>query len=110
MALKLVKRNKLPVPVKGVIPGEDGKPVRFDFTLHCIRLNQDEISAALKDKDESVIAFVQRIATGWDGVEDEQGGRLEFNEDSLAAVLATPGMASVCSQAYLSNIGAVAKN
>lgn len=110
MAFKLVKRDKLPVPVKGSIKGEDGKPVPFDFTLHCIRLSQDEINAALKDKDESVTAFVQRIATGWQGVLDEHGEPLPFTEDSLAEVLANPGMAAVCSQAYLNNVGAVAKN
>lgn len=110
MAFKLVKRDKLPVPVKGTIRGEDGKPVPFDFNLHCIRLTQEQITAALKDKDEPVTAFVQRIATGWDGVLDEHGEQLPFTGENLAEVLANPGMASVCSQAYLNNVGAVAKN
>lgn len=110
MAFKLVKREKLPVQVKGHIRGEDGKPVPFDFTLHCIRLSQAQVQAVLEDKDESVTAFIQRVAIGWEGVLDDQGNALDFTSESLADVLEQPGLASVCSKAYLSNIGAVAKN
>ena len=110
MAFKVVKRNKLPVPVKGKLQDDDGKPVHFDITLVCARLTQDEINAALTDKNEPVTAFVKRIALGWEGVIDEQGEQLPFSEAALADVLAQPGMASVCSQAYLNNVGAVAKN
>jgi len=110
MAFKLVKREKLPVQVKGHIKGEDGKPVPFDFTLHCIRLSQAQVQAVLEDKDESVTAFIQRVAIGWEGVLDDQGNPLDFTGESLADVLEQPGLASVCSKAYLSNIGAVAKN
>lgn len=110
MAFKLVKRNKLPVRVKGSIKDDDGRSVPFEFTLNCIRLSQEEINAALKDKEETVVAFVQRIATGWEQVLDEQGEALAFTEANLAEVLKQPGLASVCSQAYLGSVGAVAKN
>jgi len=110
MALKVVKRNKVVVPVKGTLKDEEGKSVPFDFTLDCIRLPQDEITAALKDKDETVVAFVKRITTGWGQVLDADGGAIPFTDAALADVLSEPGMASVCSQAYLANVGAVAKN
>ena len=44
MAFKLVKRNKLAVKVKGTLPDDNGKPINFDFKLHCNRLSQERSS------------------------------------------------------------------
>lgn len=110
MALKLVKRNKLRVPVKGTIAGEDGKPVNFSFVLLCTRLTQTEIEDAMKDKDETVKDFVQRVTTGWEDVLDDSGAVMPFGGDNLAAVLDEAGMPVVCYQAYLKEAGATAKN
>jgi hypothetical protein len=110
MALKLVKRNKLRVPVKGTIAGEDGKPVSFSFVLLCTRLTQTEIDDAIKNKDESVKDFVERVVTGWEDVLDESGAPMPFNDDNLAAVLDQAGMPVVCYQLYLKEVGAVVKN
>jgi hypothetical protein len=110
MALKLVKRNKLRVPVKGTFAGEDGKPVNFSFVLLCIRLTQSEIDEALKNRDESVTDFVKRLVTGWEDVLDEAGVPVEFDDENLAAMLDQAGMPVVCYQLYLKEVGAVVKN
>jgi hypothetical protein len=110
MAFKLVVRKKLRVPVKGTLKDELGKPVPFDFVLTCDRLTQSEIDDAIKNKDESVKDFIQRVTNDWDGVQDESGQPMPFNADSLAAVLETAGLPVVCYQTYIKEVGAVVKN
>lgn len=110
MAFKLVIRKKLRVPVKGAFNGEDGKAVSFSFVLLCDRLTQTEIDEAIKNKDESVKDFIQRVVTGWEDVLDESGNPIPFDADSLDAVLDQAGMAVVCYQSYLKELGATAKN
>lgn len=110
MALKLVVRNKLRVPVKGTIAGEDGKPVPFSFVLLCDRLSQTQIEAALQNKEEPVVDFIQRVTNGWEDVLDEAGQSITFDADNLAAVMDQAGLPGVCFQAYMKEVGAVAKN
>lgn len=110
MSFKLVVRNKLRVPVKGAINGEDGKPIKFDFVLICDRLKQSQIDAALADKDSSVPDFVRSVATGWEGVLADDGSALEFDEENLSSVLENAGLPAVCFSAYLKEVGATAKN
>jgi len=110
MALKLVVRNKLRVPVKGTIPGEDGKPVPFSFVLLCDRLSQSQIEEKMRDKEEAVVDFLKPITNGWEDVLDEAGHPLSFGEENLAAVLDQAGLPGVCFQAYMKEVGASAKN
>lgn len=110
MALKLVVRNKLRVPVKGTLKDEDGKPVNFDFVLICARLSQTEIDEAIKNKEESIRDFVQRVANGWESVLTESNEPLSFDADNLGTVLEQAGMPLVCYQSYLKEVAAVVKN
>ena len=110
MAFKLVKRNKLRVPVKGAIAGEDGKPVNFSFVLICDRLTQTEVDEVIKNKDETVKDFIQRVTNGWEDILDENGESIPFDAGNLAAVLEQAGLTTVCYQAYIKEVGAVAKN
>lgn len=110
MALKLVTRNKLRVPVKGSIAGEDGKPVPFGFVLLCVRLSQTQIDEALKNKEDSVVDFLQQFTNGWEDVLDADGQPLPFDVDNFNAVLDQAGLPGVCFQAYMKEVGAVAKN
>jgi hypothetical protein len=111
MAIKLIKRNKLRVPVKGTVPGEDGKPVKFDFTLLCKRLNQTEIDKVMEDKDGLTQDFLLEVAEGWEDVLLESGDPLEFSADNfMNEILEQPAMRTVCFGAYLKEIGAIAKN
>lgn len=110
MAFKLIKRNKLRVPVKGTISDEDGSPVKFDFTLLCKRLNQSEIDLVIEDKEGLTHDFLHKVVEGWESVFDESGNVLDFNKAALDAVLEQPAMRSICFGAYLKEVGAIAKN
>lgn len=110
MAIVLKKLNKLPVRVKGTLPGEDGKPIDFDFTLHCKRLTQDEFEAEHADKETGVKDFLRRVTEGWEHVKDESGAAVIFSLDGLNDLLNTAGMPLVCFTSYMKQISATAKN
>jgi benzoyl-CoA reductase/2-hydroxyglutaryl-CoA dehydratase subunit BcrC/BadD/HgdB len=110
MAFKLVVRKKLRVPVKGTLKDENGKPVSFNFVLICDRLTQTEIDEMIKDKEESVKDFVERVTVGWEDVLYDDGQPIPFDADNLAAVLETAGLPVVCYQTYIKEVGAVVKN
>jgi len=110
MAFILKKLNKLPVKVKGALPGEDGKPVDFDFTLHCKRLTQIEIDTVMKDKKGEVTGFVQKVAEGWDDMLDADGGAISFSGERLNDLLANAGLPVLIMHSYLEQVSATAKN
>lgn len=110
MAFVLKKLNKLPVRVKGTLPGEDGKPVDFDFTLHCKRLTQEEVEAEQADKNGSVKDFLRRVTEGWEHVKDESGAATIFSLDGLNDLLNNAGMPMLCFSSYMKQIAATAKN
>ena len=110
MAFKLVRLNKLPVRVKGALPGEDGKPAAFDFTLHCKRLSQAEIDVVMKDKQGEVKGFVHSVVEGWDGVLDASGEPVSFAADQLDEMIDNAGLPMLIMHAYLEQVSATAKN
>jgi len=110
VAFKLVKRNKLPVRVKGTLPDDDGKPTDFDFTLNCKRLTQDEIDALASDKVAPIKSFIHNVSEGWDAVIDGQGQPVPFATEQLEEMIAIPGMPMMILQCYLKQVSAVAKN
>lgn len=110
MAFKLVFLNKLAVAVKGVLPDESGKPMAFEFKLHCKRLNQDEIEAVTHDKKGEVKDFIRKVAQGWDDMLDEEGNPLLFSAEKLEQLINIAGMPVLVMRAYLEQIAATAKN
>ena len=109
MAYVLKKRSKLPVRIKGTLPGEDGKPEDFDFTLHCKRLSQEEVEAA-NSTEGSIREFLRDVAEGWEGVKDEGGAAVTFSTDELNGMLSTAGMPLLCFTSYMKQIAVTAKN
>lgn len=109
MSYTLVKRNKIAVKVKGTLPDEDGKPVRFDFKLHCTRMGQDEIDAA-REENAKVKPFIRRVAEGWDGVLDRAGQPVEFSDEGLDEIIDQAGMPMLIMRCYLEQVAATAKN
>ena len=110
MALKLIVRNKLRVTVKGSMPDENGKQVPFSFVLLCKRLSQSQIQDAQENKDELVVDFIKGVTEGWEDVTDAAGQPMPFDEDNFATVMDQAGMPGVCFNAYMKEVGAVAKN
>lgn len=110
MAFKLIKRNKIPVRIKGELPDDNGKAVPFDFTLNCIRLPQSEIDKVFVDTKGLVKDFVKRVAEGWDHMQDGEGQPLAFSEADLDDLLENPGMPAMIYHAYMKQVAAVAKN
>jgi hypothetical protein len=110
MALKLVVRSKLRVPVKGTIVDEDGNKVPFSFVLLCDRKKQSEIQAVLDDKEALVLDFVRDVTKGWEDVLDAENQPMEFNAKSFDEAMEQAGLPTICFQAYLKEVGAVAKN
>lgn len=109
MALKLIKRNKLAVTVKGTLPDENGKPEHFDFKLHCERLSQDEIDD-VRQENGGVKAFIRRVAQGWETVLDESGKAVQFSADGLDELIDYAGMPMLILRCYMEQVGAAAKN
>lgn len=111
MAFKLIARNSVNVPVKGVLSDDAGQPERFEFTLQCRRLGADALRDKLKNGGErSVKSFMQDVAEGWRGVQGADGQPLPFTDDNLDALLDTPGLAQLAFEAYLQEQAAKAKN
>ena len=109
MAFKLEKRNKLAVKVKGTLPDDNGKPINFDFKLHCIRLSQDEIDD-VRQENGGVKALIRRVADGWDDVLDEDGQAVQFSADGLDELIDNAGMPLLVLRCYMEQVGATAKN
>lgn len=112
MAHKLIVRNKIKVHVKGELKDENGAPVPFSFHLHCKRKTQEEINELVGGSaGTSVKEFFKENTDGWEDLQNEQGQPLDFTGENFDAVLnQDPGMAMVCFQSYLRDIGAVVKN
>lgn len=109
MTYKLTVFKKVRVPVKGSISDEDGKPVKFDFTLLCDRVDQGQVEAARNDEEKSIKSFLVEVTNDWEGVFDAEGAPLDFNADNLALVFQQPGITQICFAAYMKEIHAVSK-
>lgn len=76
--------------VKVDIPSDDGKTIQRMFKAKFKRLPQSELDALtdrLKEKEMDDDAVVRAVMVGWEGVADQDGNALEFNEENLAALL-----------------------
>jgi hypothetical protein len=112
MTYKLAVENTVKVPVKFKL-NNGGKVSSFAFSLMCERLTQSEITGKIEDKEEKIRDFVGNVAKGWSGqtlVVEEDGTPAEFNEDSLALMLDTAGVAHVIFNSYFKECGAKEKN
>ena len=110
MSFQLKPRKTLRVTVAGTIPGDhENTAQKFSFVLICTRLSQTEIDDVLGSKTESVKEFLQKVVQDWEGVLDEQGEPLAFDNASFDGVLNEPGMRTLCFNAYMLEIGAKPK-
>lgn len=116
MAFKLVKRDRMLVPVKGHFVDAEGGKERFDCKLVCNRIPQSEVDAYVKSfadtqvERQSAIEFMRDKVTGWQSVQDAEGVDVPFGSDALDEFLETPGVALLAHTAYFDSLGAKAKN
>ncbi len=111
MSFKLIVRNTVSVPVKGVISDDAGKPERFEFRLQCRRMGADDLKGAInKDSEKSVIDFMADVIEGWSGVQDDMGAAVPFGDEAARRLLDIPGVANLAFTSYLSENGAKEKN
>lgn len=116
MAFKLVKRDRMLVPVKGFFVNTEGGKDHFDCKLVCNRIPQSEVDSYVKrfadepSERPSSLDFLRDNVVGWQGVQDESGVDVPFTAEALDAFLETPGMAVLAHSAYFDAVGAKAKN
>lgn len=112
MAFRLYVSNTVTVPVAGKLPGADGKPSAFSFSLQAKRLGQSALKDLLDANTRTVPEVLQDVIAGWDGVLDDDGNQVPFTPANLTSLLEIVGMAGVIFAAYLDACGAkgAAKN
>lgn len=108
MAFKLIKRNTVIVPVKGVRSDEAGGTERFEFSLVCKRLDQKQINEAFEGR--TVDEFLHHVTEGWRTVLDAEGQPLTFCTETLTELLREPGVSKLAFSAYLREVEAREKN
>lgn len=85
----------------------------FAFTFTAVRLDQDEISERMDDKNKKVKDFMADVITGWSGqrlVLEDNGEPAAFSAEALAMMLNVMGVAGILFAAYLKDCGAKEKN
>ena len=109
---KLTIQNTAQLKVKFTLK-DKGIDRLFSFTLDAVRLEQDEISSRLEEKDKKVKDFMSDLITGWDGqrlVLNQDDTPADFSPEAMDVMLNVPGVASVIFNAYLKDCGAKEKN
>jgi hypothetical protein len=110
---KLTIQNTAQVKVKFTLK-DKGIDRLFTFTLDAVRLEQDEITDRLEDKNKKIKDFMaDGIITGWEGqrlVLNEDDTPAAFSPEALDVLLNVPGVAAVIFNAYLKDCGAKEKN
>lgn len=108
----LAVEDTVEVPVKFTMKVK-GVAKLFAFTFTATRLDQDEITSRLEEKEKKIKDFMADLVTGWTGqrlvltASDEPA---DFSPESLDFMLNAPGVAVVFFNAYLKNCGATEKN
>ena len=85
----------------------------FAFTFTAVRLDQDEISERMDDRNKKVKDFMADVITGWSGqrlVLEDNGEPAAFSAEALAMMLNVMGVAGILFAAYLKDCGAKEKN
>ena len=109
---KLIIQNTALVKVKFTLK-DKGADRLFAFTLDAVRLDQDEISSRLEEKDKKIKDFLADLITGWDGqrlVLNQDDTPAAFSPEALEVLLNVRGVAAVVFNAYLKDCGAKEKN
>lgn len=96
------------------LPGNHGKAKTVQFTAQFKRLSQtaiESVTQRLNDGELDDAKLIDEVLLGWDGVQDDDGTALEFNDDNLAKLLDIfPTRPSIVKAFFASLKGAKEKN
>lgn len=112
MAYKLAIADIVGVKVESTMQDEDGAVKPYSITLKCKRLRDAELAKAMKDHEESVLKFFERVCVDWKQtlVVDADDNPAAYSVDALHELFSIRLMGPLCWQAYLAQVGATAKN
>lgn len=110
MAIQIVIGNHAKFKVEGTIKDEKGADVPFSFHLKCRRLPADDIAAAIDAVDGNFVEFLVSVVEDWDDVKNAEKQPIPYAESELRELCKLPGLARLAFNAYVTNVGAKAKN
>jgi hypothetical protein len=87
---KIATNPSYTAQVRVDVPTDNGKSVQKVFSATFKRLSQaelDNLSDRVSAKELNDSTLIDEVMVGWDGVADENGTPLEFNDQNLAALL-----------------------
>lgn len=107
---KIASKPTFKWPVKFKVIGDNGKYESVSFTAEFNRLNQTEIQDLLdKLKDESAdyndVKLCREVMVGFEGVQDEDGQTLDYDDTARDMVLDVPGAASNIARTFFEALG-----
>ncbi len=111
MAINIIVSDTVQFKVKGTINDAAGIAQPFDFKLVCTRMDADTLDARVKaNSDETFADFLADVVEDWSGVKDADNKAIPYSTDALAQLCKIAGVARVAWIAYLTEVGAKAKN
>lgn len=111
---KIAVNETYVTPVDVEVPDGTGKSNKHSFKARFKRLKQSEIDSVyrrigkenLLEGEEQLTddELLKEVMTGWEGVQDLDGGELEFNEENMARLLDIFPTRSTLVKAYFGSI------
>lgn len=104
--LKKVSSYKWPVSVE--VPVDGGKFKKETFTAIFKKMSRSAFNDLIEAGDD---ALIDQIVEGWEGVKDEDGDELEYNDENKVALFDDPYVLRAVITAYTDSVtGLQAKN
>lgn len=108
MAFVLKKASSYKWPVTVDVPVDGGKFKKETFTAIFKKMSRSAFNDLVDQGDD---ALVGEIIEGWEGIKDEDGDEVEYNEDNKVALFDDPYVLRAVITAYTDSLtGAQAKN
>ena len=104
--LKKVSSYKWPVSVE--VPVDGGKFKKETFTAIFKKMSRSAFNDLIEAGDD---ALIDQIVEGWEGVKDEDGNEVEYNDENKVALFDDPYVLRAVITAYTDSVtGSQAKN
>lgn len=104
--LKKVSSYKWPVSVE--VPVDGGKFKKETFTAIFKKMSRSAFNDLIEAGDD---ALIDQIVEGWEGVKDEDGDEVEYNDENKVTLFDDPYVLRAVITAYTDSVtGSQAKN